>query len=123
MSTTLHQSADTAFNCVAQVMCKNKVVIPIFEVKDNMYERATSVHVKTFTERSAHAPVLQGMRKHGRVGTVVKVGGEEIDTHVFGSSRAQHRARNNYLKDTVAIDGESKMPSFFLFWCKGIGCW
>ena len=49
------------------------------------------------------------------MGTVVEVGEEEIDTRVFGSSRARHRARNNRLKDTVEIDGESKMPSLFPF--------
>ena len=119
MSTILHQSADAAFNCAAQVMYKNKIVIPASEVEDDMYERAARVQVKTFSERSAHAPFLPGMREHGRVGTVVHgKDGEEIDTRVFGSSRARHRERNNKLKCTAVIDGELKPPSLFPFGTK-----
>ena len=88
---------------------------PASEVEDDMNKRAVFVHAKSFTEQSACEPFLQGIHKHGIVGTVVKVGGEEIDTHLFGSSRAQHRAHNTRLKDTVAINDESKMPFLFPF--------
>ena len=91
MSTILHSSADAAFLCASQVMDKNQIVRPVTDIQDEMYERAAMTHVKTFTEGLAHAPFLQGMRENGRVGFVVNFPGrEEVDTRVFGSSRARH---------------------------------
>ena len=116
MSTILHSSADAAFRCASQVMAKNQIVIPATDIQDEMYERAATTHVKTFTEGSAHAPFLQGMRENGRVGSVVNLpGGEEVDTRAFGSSRARHRETNNRLKTTgvVVLDGDHDKPSLY----------
>ena len=96
MSTIIHSSADAAFCCVLQVMTKSQIVIPATDIQNEMYERAATTHCKTLTEGTAHAQFLQGMCENGRVGSVVSLpGGEEVDTRVFGSSRARHREKNN----------------------------
>ena len=49
MSPILHQSVESSFCCVSQVMTQNKIVIPTDEIQDDMLKRATQAQVKTFT--------------------------------------------------------------------------
>lgn len=86
-------------------MTQNKIVIPADEIQDDMFEWAARAQVKTFTIQSLHVPFLQGMCEAGTVETVVKtLGGEVVDNRVFGSSRANHCEKNNWLKKSSESD-------------------
>ena len=40
MDTILHQLAESTFCCTSQVMTKNKIVIPVDEIQDGMFDWA-----------------------------------------------------------------------------------
>lgn len=95
-------------------MTKTQIVIPESGVNDDMLERVALQQVRLFTESSAHAPFLEGMREKGHVSTVVNnpVTDEIIDIRTYGGRRARHREQDNRLER----DGASKHlkpPSLF----------
>ena len=102
MSTILQQSAETAFTCASRVMKKNTIIIDAKEINDDIFECIDRQNVKKFHLDLRNTTCLKGIRSKGRIDTTVKypITHNQIDTRIFGNSRARHRADNNCFSDS-----------------------
>ena len=113
ISSLLSNAGQSAFEFAARTAKENGIILSEDDIEKDMYERASLDMVTAFASDVDNVSFLQQLRKDGRMATVVNPGnGNPIDTKVFGSSRTEHRARNNKL--IVDVDASPPIrPSLF----------